>query len=86
MSVQLQAQAALSLREKPPAPHRVIGWAGHRAGLGILEKRKISCMCWKSNAPVTTTVTSTAAAAAAATTTTTSATTSNNNNNVEFFF
>jgi hypothetical protein len=32
-----------------PSTHWIGGWVGSRAGLGTVEKKKISCPCWELN-------------------------------------
>jgi hypothetical protein len=43
VSGQLHIQAALPYEEEFRG-----GWAGSKASLGPMEKRKISCACWES--------------------------------------
>jgi hypothetical protein len=48
VSVQHHAPAALT-QGKKHGTRWVEGWVGPTAGLGVLEKRQISCRCWNSN-------------------------------------
>jgi len=49
-SGQLHIPAAFFLLIGPPITHWIIGgWVGPTASLDVLEKRKISCLCWESN-------------------------------------
>jgi hypothetical protein len=40
---QLHPPAVLTSGERAPSSHSVEGWAGPRAGLNIMEKRRIYC-------------------------------------------
>jgi hypothetical protein len=42
VSGHFHAPATLTLRERIPGAHWMRGWVGHKAGLDIVEKRKIS--------------------------------------------
>jgi hypothetical protein len=46
VSGQLHDQATLSPGKRVPGTHCIGGWLGPRAGLHILEKRKISYHYW----------------------------------------
>jgi len=49
MSIQLHADATLLPGEDPPSTHWVGVWVDPTAGLGDLERRKISCPSRESN-------------------------------------